>query len=81
LALDPARWQAIEAQYRTAVYFNTQGDTDYRVDGRQNFVVILDLGGMLGPGRGAFLYRWEDLATPAAIATPYELDRMKSLYK
>jgi hypothetical protein len=80
--LDPALWQAIEAQYRTIVFFDLQGDTDFRVDGRQNFIVILDLTGMLGPARGAYLYRWEDLGSArAAIASEVTWTAMKSLYK
>jgi hypothetical protein len=82
--LDPAVWQAIDATYQTEALFETQGATDYRVSARQNFVVILDLRGMLGPSRGAFLYRWEDLGPAvggAVIATPVTWTQVKTLYK
>jgi hypothetical protein len=59
--LDPAKWKATEAEYHADVLFNTAGETDYRVDGRANFVVIEDLTKPEGTDRKFLIYRWEDL--------------------
>jgi len=59
--LDPAKWKATEAEYHADVFFETQGETDYRVNGRANFVVIEDLTKPSGTDRKFLIYRWEDL--------------------
>jgi hypothetical protein len=61
--LDPAKWKATEAEYHADVLFNTVGNTDYRVDGRANFVVIEDLQRATGAAHKFLIYRWEDLGT------------------
>jgi hypothetical protein len=40
-----------------------QSDTDYRVDGRANFVVIENRTKQLGEAHKFLLYRWEDLGS------------------
>jgi hypothetical protein len=58
--LDPARWRATEAQFHADILFETQGETDYRVDGRQDFVVIQDLQKSPGARRRYLIYRWSE---------------------
>jgi hypothetical protein len=61
--LDPTRWRATEAMYNAYVFWHMAGQTDYMVDGRQNFVVIEDLQQTAGEDRKFLLYRWEDLGS------------------
>jgi hypothetical protein len=71
--LDPAKWKATEAEYHADILFDTQTDTDYRVNGRTNFVVIEDLTKTTGDNRKFLIYRWEDLgsfAKPTEGAVP-----------
>jgi len=63
--LDSERWKAGEAEFHADILFETQGDTDYRVDGRQNFIVIEDRVKAAGDARKYLIYRWEDLDPPA----------------
>jgi hypothetical protein len=63
--VDAERWRAIEAQYQAIIFFDTQGTTDFRVDGKESFVV-LDLRQRLEGVPGKYcLYRWEDLGASA----------------
>ena len=62
--LDPGKWSATEAIYTTYVFFQLAGDTDYRVDGRANFVVIEDKTKTNGDPGKWLIYRWEDLGGP-----------------
>jgi len=59
--LDPNVWKAIESVYVANLFFDTQTTTDYRVDGRANFVVIENLAKASGEDRKFLIYRWEDL--------------------
>jgi hypothetical protein len=73
--LDHDRWNAFEGQYHAVIFFDTQSDTDYRVDGRANFVVIEDKTKASGTAGKFLIYRWEDLGSfkptvAAAAATP-----------
>lgn len=79
--LDPARWRATEAEYRTLVFFDMQGDADYRIDGRQNFIVIEDLQGSLGTTSRFALYRWEDLGSGSSAKTPVTWSNVKQLFR
>jgi hypothetical protein len=62
--LDAAKWKASEAEFHADILFETQGDTDYRVDGRHNFIVIEDVTKTSGTDRKYLIYRWEDLDPP-----------------
>lgn len=61
--LDPAKWKVTEAEYHAEILFDTQTETDYRVDGKANFIVINDLTKTAGQDRKFLIYRWEDLGT------------------
>jgi hypothetical protein len=62
--LDSNKWKVTEGEFHADIMFETQGDTDYRVDGRHNFIVIQDLEKTAGAPRRYVLYRWEDLDPP-----------------
>jgi hypothetical protein len=82
--LDPVRWRATEAEHHADVFFETAGDTDYRVDGRVNFVVIEDLAKQAGYMHRLLIYRWEDLGNflDLAIAVqPTTWSQVKDLYR
>ena len=66
--LDSAKWKATEAEFHADILFETQGQTDYRVDSRENFIVIQDLGKSAGAPRRFLIYRWEDLDPPPVPA-------------
>lgn len=66
--LDPSRWRAHAAEFATTAFFDTQGDTDYRVNARVFFVVVEDLARGAGPAKKFRLYRWEE-STPAGAST------------
>lgn len=59
--LDPERWRAYEATYASYFFFETQGETDFQVDGLENFVVVRDLAAPVC-SQQLFFYRWEDLS-------------------
>jgi hypothetical protein len=82
--LDPNHWRATDAQYAADVFFHMQGQTDYQVDGRCNFVVIEDLHKLAGQERKFLIYRWEDLGWLAAAVhaeTPGSWSGVKELYR
>jgi hypothetical protein len=82
--LDPARWRAREAQHNAFVFFKMSGQTDYSVDGLENFIVIEDLQRTAGEDRKFLLYRWEDLGSPERISAgvaPAVWTSMKAMYK
>ena len=82
--LDPAHWRAADAQYHAYVFFKTQGQTDYQVNGRANFVVVEDLRKQVGQARKFLIYRWEDLGSihaPAAAVQPVSWGNVKQLYR
>ncbi|MFQ5599925.1 MAG: hypothetical protein ACE5G2_05155 [Candidatus Krumholzibacteriia bacterium] len=60
-ALSRERWLATDARYATSVFFQTQGETDFRVEGQANFVVIEDLTKEVGDAGKFLLLIWEDL--------------------
>jgi hypothetical protein len=80
--LDPTHWKATEAEYHADILFQTQGETDYRVDCRVNFVVVENLRKAPGAAGKFLIYRWEDLgnyAKPAGVA-PKSWSAIKVLY-
>ena len=71
------------AQYPATVFFETQGDKDFRVETRQEFVVRVDLSIPRGE-RGRFLlYRWIEHgpATASALPTVSSWSEVKLLYR
>lgn len=81
--VDPVRWQVTGADFSHTVFFETQGDTDYRVEGRNEFVVLEDLALQVGEPRKFLLYRWNDRGSDAAghLSAPSTWSRLKSLYR
>lgn len=80
--LDPSHWEARGADYSTTVFFETQGDTDYRVESRAEFVIANDLTKAVGDPRKFLLYRWNDLG--AAVLGSQEQKtwgHIKSMYR
>jgi hypothetical protein len=68
--LDSDRWKAVGAEWHADIFFDTQSETDYRVDGKSYFVVVEDLSKNVGDERKFLIYRWEDLSTPAKPGVP-----------
>jgi len=64
------KWKASEAIYATDVLFDTQGDLDFQVTGKANFVVIEDLTKSVGEAGKFLILQWNDLGagkpSPAA---------------
>jgi hypothetical protein len=81
--LDSAKWKASEAEFHADVLWELQGDTDYRIDGRQNFIVIEDLTKAPGEERKYLIYRWEDLDPPPSAVSfePATWGMVKGLYQ
>jgi hypothetical protein len=61
--LDPAKWRATSATYGTYLLFELAGETDYRVEGRADFVVIEDRTKDVGDDGKFLLLIWEDLGS------------------
>jgi hypothetical protein len=59
--LQRERYSVTQADYVTDMFFQTQGETQYRVDGTANFVVVNDLSKALGADGKFLIYRWHDL--------------------
>ncbi len=84
--LDPVRWRVIGTDYSNALFFQTQGPTQYQADGVQFFVVVEDLSLRVGTAGKFSLYRWEDLGSQnapglrAAMAIA-SWSEVKSLYR
>ena len=70
--IDPARWAVTSAAYAGRVTIETQGDTDYVVPFRWEFVVLRDRTAVPGDPNRFLLYRWNDLG-PAASSFRNEL--------
>jgi hypothetical protein len=69
--LDPELWKPVGAEYQADVLFDTQSETDYRVDARQSFVVLDRRDRLEGvPGKFS-LYRWEELGWPPASTATF----------
>jgi len=66
--LDYSRWRVREAEFYANVLIETQSQTDYRVEGRHNFIVLQDLRRAPGSTRRFLIYRWEDLDPPAGAS-------------
>ena len=66
--LDAAIWRVTGADFSATAFFETQGDTDYRVVGRAEFVIAADRRMANGAPGKYKLYRWADLGAPAAPA-------------
>ena len=80
--LDPVRWRVTEAQYHASIFWDTQSQTDYRVDGRQNFIVVDDLTKSTGESGKFALYRWEDLGSAGGLAVEeVSWSNIKGLYR
>jgi hypothetical protein len=86
--LDGAKWRITEAEYHADILFNTDGDTDYRVDSRENFIVIQELAKSAGTPRRYRIYRWEDLdpspipaREAAVVTTPAAWGQIKEVYR
>jgi len=69
---DPARWAMTSADYSGRVTIETQGDTDYVVPFRWEFVVLRDRAAAPSDPNRFLLYRWSDLG-PAASSFRNEL--------
>ena len=83
---DPAVWFVCEAIYGTQVFFQMQGDTDYLVEGRAAFVVMVERVGLGTSQQLSYIYRWEDLGSDAAKQQPAAVEpvtwsNMKQLYR
>jgi len=59
--LERSNWEVSGADYNAVVFFETQGETDYRVEGRAEFVVARDLTKAVDAPGAWLLYRWSDL--------------------
>ncbi len=71
-----------QTDYAASVFFQTHGETQYRVDGSQYFVVVNDLAKLPGDEGKFLLYRWEDLGAQASVAkSPSTWSYVKSLYR
>lgn len=80
--LDPVHWEAHAAVYNTTVFFETQGDTDYRVEGRAEFVIANDLTKVLGDPGKFLLFRWNDLGAFALQSQEQKTwSSIKSIYR
>lgn len=66
--LPPARWKAMDATYTSDVFVETQGEIDYQILSRDNFVVLEDLSKAAGEAGKFSLYVWEELEPAVAIA-------------
>ena len=64
--IDPARWAMTSADYSGRVTIETQGDTDYVVPFRWEFVVLRDRTAAPADPNRFLLYRWTDLGVAAS---------------
>jgi hypothetical protein len=80
--LAPEKWKAVDARYSTHVFFDTQTDIDFLVEGEAIFVVIEDLE-KSGAEPGRFLLlEWQDID----VSGPLEKEQktwsgIKDLYR
>jgi hypothetical protein len=84
--LDPAAWYVANATYSTQVFFQMQGDTDFLVEGRAVFVVMVERAVGFGASWRSYLYRWEDLGSSAqkqqrTAVEPASWSDVKGLYR
>lgn len=63
-------WDVTGADYSATVFFETQGDTDYRVEGRAEFVVARDKSKAADAAGAWLIYRWTDLGAAKPSAVP-----------
>lgn len=68
--LHPENWDVTGADYNATVFFETQGDTDYRVEGRAEFVVARDKTKAFDAPGAWLIYRWNDLQSAKPSAGP-----------
>ena len=67
--LDPALWKATDASYGTNLFFDLAGETDYRVEGTANFVVIENLQKEVGDAGKFLFFIWEDVGSTLEIVS------------
>lgn len=81
VGLDPAVWRVTARAYDTTVYFDTQGDIDFRLYDREEFVVAANRRLPDGAPGKYTLYRWADLGAPGNItAEQVTWGQVKKLY-
>ena len=68
--LSKDKWYVSDAIFATDVLFDTQGDLDFQVTGRANFVVVEDLTKTIGDAGKFLILQWNDLGTnkPSPVA-------------
>jgi len=59
--LDPTRWIATEATYDASVFLQMQGETDYQLNGRCQFIVLENRTKAIGDAGKFTIYHWVDL--------------------
>jgi hypothetical protein len=73
--LDPGRWIASEAAYAADAFLQLQGETDFQVRGRCNFVVLEDRTKAIGDLGKFTLYQWVDVDGAATSYRRFILGR------
>lgn len=68
--LHPETWDVTGADYSATVLFQTQGETDYRVEGRAEFVVARDKSKAADAAGAWLIYRWRDMGSLKPSAAP-----------
>ncbi len=81
--LDPARWRATDARYRHSLFLDLSGDTDYRIEGTSNFIVIENFNKAPGDVGKFLFYLWEDVNEPVhnGVVESTTWSAFKSLYR
>jgi len=59
-----------QTDYVASLFFQTQGETQFRVEGRASFVVVNDLSKAIGDDGKFLIFRWEDLGAQKPTAAP-----------
>lgn len=84
--ISDAAWEPVpgtnqfRGTYDAVIFFETQSDTDYRITGRQEFVVQVDPEKQIGDPGKFLLIHWTDFGTPGALPGG-SWGRIKLLYR
>jgi hypothetical protein len=82
--IDPTRWLVRGARYLALARVDTQGETDFVVEGVSEFIVMTSRTEAVGGTPHAMLLQWADLGAPAKAHAALELatwTQLKSLYR
>jgi len=79
--LDSQHWRAFQASYDASILFDTNSETDYRVESAVKFVVLENLRRPTGVHGKFVFFRWEEIPPLAIASRPSYWSEVLEMYR